>query len=77
MTARTVCVLARTTGGAPCHRCLATVAVTAGAWHAADVDATHRAVCDRCAEASDLAGWTQLTAWRRAAAGPATGRRTA
>lgn len=75
MTARTVCVLARTTGSAPCHRCLDTVAVTAGAWHAAAAAETHRAVCDRCSERDDPDGHTTLLAWRRAANGPATGTR--
>jgi hypothetical protein len=66
MTHRVVAQLARTSGGAACSRCLGTVAVTAGAWHAAEAGATHVAICDRCAEASDPAGWTQLLAWRRA-----------
>lgn len=67
MTARTVCVLARTSGTAPCSRCLDDVAVHAGAWHAADADATHRAVCDACARRDDPQGYAQLAAWRRAA----------
>jgi hypothetical protein len=67
MTARVTAVLARTTGQAPCSRCLATVPVAAGTWHAADVDATHRAVCDRCARRDDPAGYAALLAWRRAA----------
>lgn len=77
MTARVTAVLARTTGTAPCSRCLDVVAVHAGTWHAAEHDATHVAICDRCAEASDPAGFAALGAWRRAAAGPATGRRWA
>jgi len=67
VTGRIAHVFARCSGTATCSRCTDAVDVTAGAWHAADVDATHRAVCDRCAEASDAAGWTQLLAWRRAA----------
>jgi hypothetical protein len=77
MTHRVTAQLARTTGTAPCSRCLDTVPVAAGAWIAAEPDATHRAVCDRCAERDDPAGYAALVAWRRAAAGPATGRRTA
>jgi hypothetical protein len=75
MTARTVCVLARCTGRVQCSRCFDSVAVTAGRWHAADADASHRAVCDGCTLRDDTAGHQQLTAWRRAAAGPTTGRR--
>lgn len=77
MSARVVAQLARTTGRGQCARCFDQVAVHAGRWHAADVDASHRAVCDRCASRDDPAGWAQVTAWRRAAAGPTTGRRWA
>jgi len=67
MTARVSAQLARTSGTAPCSRCLDAVAVTAGRWHAAEADETHRAVCDRCALRDDPAGHAALTAWRRAA----------
>ena len=67
MTARVTAVLARTTGQAPCSRCLGTVPVAAGTWHAAEADVTHRAVCDRCCERDDPAGHAALLAWRRAA----------
>jgi hypothetical protein len=67
MTHRVVAQLARTTGTAPCSRCLDTVAVTAGAWHAAEVDRPERAVCARCAALDDPGGWAQVLAWRRAA----------
>lgn len=76
MTHRVTAQLARTTGTAPCSRCLGTVAVTAGAWHAVEPDATHRAVCDACAETHDPHGYASLTAWRRAARQPAIGRRS-
>jgi hypothetical protein len=67
MTARVTAVLARTTGRAPCSRCLGTVPVAAGTWHAAEADATHRAVCDRRTERDDVQGFAALLAWRRAA----------
>lgn len=77
MTTRDAHILARTTGTAACSRCLGEVPVAAGAWHAAELDATHRAICDRCAQRDDPAGHAALQAWRRAAAGPTTGRRAA
>lgn len=67
MTARVAPVLARTSGNAPCTRCLDVVDVTAGRWHAADAAETHRAVCDRCALRDDAQGFANLLAWRRAA----------
>jgi hypothetical protein len=67
VTTRIAHVFARCSGTAACARCTGTVPVAAGAWHAAEPEATHHAICDRCAEASDPAGWTQLLAWRRAA----------
>lgn len=77
MTARVTAVLARTSGTAACSRCFDTVPITAGAWHAVEHAATHVATCDRCAQRDDPGGHQQLTAWRRAAAGPTTGRRWA
>lgn len=77
MTGRIAHVLARCTGTATCSRCTDAVDVTAGRWHAAEHDATHVAICDTCSERDDPAGHQQLTAWRRAAAGPTTGRRWA
>jgi hypothetical protein len=70
MTSRVTAVLARTTGTAPCSRCLDVVAVVAHRWHAAEHDATHVAICDACTQRDDPAGYAALTAWRRAANGP-------
>jgi hypothetical protein len=75
MTSRVTAVLARTSGTAQCSRCLDVVAVHAGAWHAAEPDATHRAVCDHCAQRDDPQGHMALLAWRRAANSPTTGQR--
>lgn len=74
---RVTAQLPRTTGRVQCSRCLDSVAVHAGRWHAADADHLHHAVCDRCAAQDDPAGWRAVKAWRRAAAGPTTGRRWA
>jgi hypothetical protein len=40
--------------------------VHAGHWIAAEPDGP-AAICDRCAQRDDPAGYQQLTAWRRAA----------
>jgi hypothetical protein len=66
--------LAKTSGQAPCARCLSLVDVMAGCWIAAEPDGPH-VVCDPCAQAHDPQGFAALGAWRRAAVGPATGRR--
>lgn len=75
MTSRVAHVLARCSGSAACARCLGTVPVAAAAWHAAEREATHLPICDLCARRDDPAGYAALLAWRRAAAGPTTGRR--
>jgi hypothetical protein len=77
MTTRVAHVFARCTGTAPCSRCGGAAPVAAGTWHAAEPDATHLAVCDGCALHDDPQGFAALGAWRRAAAGPTTGRRWA
>jgi hypothetical protein len=63
MTHRVVAQLARTTGTAPCSRCPGVVTVTAGAWHAAEADETHRAVCDHCTQRDDPHGHQAVLAW--------------
>lgn len=68
--------LAKTSGQAPCSRCIDVIDVRAGHWLAAEPDGPY-AVCDRCAQRDDPAGYGALQAWRRAAAGPAPGRRAA
>jgi hypothetical protein len=66
MTTRVAHRLPKTTGTAPCSRCLDVIDVRAGHWLAAEPDGP-RAVCDRCAERDDVQGFAALTAWRRAA----------
>jgi hypothetical protein len=66
MTTRVTHHLAKTTGTAPCSRCLDTIDVTGGQWIAAELDAPH-AVCDRCAERDDPAGLRLVEAFRRMA----------
>lgn len=58
--------LPRTTGQAPCSRCLDVIDVKAGHWIAAEPD-NPGAVCGTCAQRDDPHGYQQLTAWRRAA----------
>lgn len=77
MTARVAAVLAVRSGAAQCSRCHSMVAVAAGRWHAAEADRHEHPVCDPCSARDDLQGHRVVLAWRRAAAGPATGRRTA
>lgn len=60
-----------------CSRCLDTIAVAAGRWHAIEPDDPRAPVCDSCARRDDPPGYAGVLAWRRAAAGPATGRWTA
>jgi hypothetical protein len=67
VTGRIAHVFARCSGTATCARCTGTVPVAAGAWHAGEREATHLPICDSCARHDDPTGWTQLTAWRRAA----------
>jgi hypothetical protein len=77
MTARVTCRLPRTAAAAPCSRCLDIIDVQAGHWISTEISDWDldgpRAVCDRCAQRDDPAGWRAVKAWRRAAAGPATG----
>ena len=47
MTTRVAHRLPKTTGTAPCSRCLDVIDVQAGQWIAAELDAPH-AVCRRC-----------------------------
>ena len=65
--------LAKTSGQAPCARCIDLVDVRAGHWIAAEPDGP-AAICDRCSKRDDPTGHAALLAWRRAAAGPTTGR---
>jgi hypothetical protein len=69
VTARVTHHLPRTTGTAPCSRCLDVIDVRAGRWIAAELDAPH-AVCRRCAERDDPAGLRMVEAFGRMA-GPA------
>jgi hypothetical protein len=86
MTHRVVAQLARTSGTTPCSRCLDIIDVQAGHWISTEISTEisagistepdgPRAVCDRCALHDDPQGHMALLAWRRAAAGPTTGRR--
>lgn len=76
--------LAKTSGQAGCSRCLDIIDVRAGCWISAEISTEISAepdgpakVCDRCSERDDPAGHAALLRWRRAAAGPTTGRRWA
>jgi hypothetical protein len=75
MSARTVCVLARTTGTAPCSRCLGFLDITSGRWRAAEPGHPEHPICDGCAKRDDPQGHATLLAWRRASNGPAVGRK--
>ena len=77
MTARIAHRFARVATLAACSRCLTQWTMRAGDWHAAEHGDPGVPVCDRCAQADDPDGWRTVAAFRRMAAGPATGRRAA
>lgn len=63
---RVACRLPRTTGTAPCSRCLDVIDVRAGCWIAAEPDGP-AAICDTCSERDDPAGFAMVDGFRRMA----------